>query len=65
MISDRFVDSSIAYQGGAGALGFDAVRRLHEFGSHGFLPDRTLLLQLSGSRGRGARPDPRRRRAPT
>ena len=46
VLCDRFVDSSIAYQGGAGGLGFDAVRRLHEAGSHGFLPDRTFLLQL-------------------
>jgi dTMP kinase len=46
VLCDRFVDSSIAYQGGAGGLGFDAVRALHSFGSHGFLPDRTLLLDL-------------------
>jgi dTMP kinase len=46
VISDRFVDSSIAYQGGAGGLGFDYVRQLHQAGSRGFLPDRTLLLQL-------------------
>lgn len=49
VLSDRFVDSSIAYQGGAGGLGFELVRRLHEAGSHGFLPDRTLLLQLPES----------------
>ena len=46
VLCDRFVDSSIAYQGGAGGLGFEAVRALHGFGSHGFLPDRTLLLKL-------------------
>ena len=46
VISDRFVDSSIAYQGGAGGLGFDTIRTLHDIGSHGFLPDRTLLLEL-------------------
>lgn len=46
VLCDRFVDSSIAYQGGAGGLGFDPVRALHGFGSHGFLPDRTLLLDL-------------------
>lgn len=46
VISDRFVDSSIAYQGGAGGLGFDAVRALHDTGSGGFLPDLTLLLDL-------------------
>ena len=47
VLSDRFVDSSIAYQGGAGGLGFDRIRALHDFASHGFLPDRTLLLRLS------------------
>ena len=47
VLSDRFVDSSIAYQGGAGGLGFDRIRALHDFGSRGFLPDRTLLLRLS------------------
>ena len=47
VLCDRFLDSSIAYQGGAGGLGFERVRALHQFGSHGFLPDRTLLLQLS------------------
>ena len=32
--------------GGAAGVGVDSVRRLHQFGSHGFLPDRTLLLEL-------------------
>ena len=46
VISDRFLDSSLAYQGGAGGLGLDPVRALHDFGSQGFLPDRTLVLML-------------------
>ena len=46
VLADRFVDSSIAYQGGAGDLGFDRIRALHDIGSHGFLPDRTLLLRV-------------------
>ncbi|QPQ55703.1 dTMP kinase [Allosphingosinicella flava] len=46
VLSDRFVDSSIAYQGGAGGLGKGAIRALHDFGSRGFLPDRTILLTL-------------------
>lgn len=46
VLCDRFVDSSIAYQGIVGHIGADAIRRLHEVGSHGFLPDRTLLLQM-------------------
>lgn len=47
VICDRFVDSSIAYQGAAGGLGEDAIRQLHAIGSRGFYPDRTLLLQLA------------------
>ncbi len=46
VLCDRFLDSSIAYQGGAGGLGEDAIRALHDVGSGGFLPDRTLLLRL-------------------
>ncbi|WP_165321545.1 dTMP kinase [Rhizorhabdus phycosphaerae] len=46
VLCDRFVDSSIAYQGGAGGLGLDRIRALHAFGSGGFLPERTLLLTL-------------------
>lgn len=46
VLSDRFLDSSLAYQGGAAGVGIETVRRLHEIGSHGFLPDRTLLLEL-------------------
>jgi dTMP kinase len=47
VISDRFLDSSLAYQGAAGALGVDVVRSLHRVGSGGLLPDRTILLQVS------------------
>ncbi len=44
VICDRFVDSSRAYQGAAGALGDDTVRALHGIGSGGLLPDLTLLM---------------------
>ncbi|MEO5808951.1 MAG: dTMP kinase [Sphingomicrobium sp.] len=54
VLSDRFVDSSLAYQGEAGGLGIEAVRDLHRFGSLDFLPDRTLVLQLDESEA-GAR----------
>lgn len=46
VLCDRFLDSSLAYQGGAAGLGVDAVRALHGFGSGGYLPDRTLLLEV-------------------
>lgn len=51
VVSDRFLDSSLAYQGEAGGLGIDAVRDLHRFGSLDFLPDRTLVLSLGGQEG--------------
>lgn len=51
VLSDRFLDSSLAYQGEAGGLGIDAVRDLHRFGSLDFLPDRTLVLILDESEG--------------
>ena len=44
VVCDRFVDSSVAYQGGADALGGEAIGTLHAIGSDGLLPDRTLLL---------------------
>lgn len=46
VLSDRFLDSSLAYQGGADGLGDEAIRTLHEIGSGGLLPHRTLLLHL-------------------
>jgi dTMP kinase len=46
VLCDRYLDSSIAYQGAAGGVGTDAIRTLHGIGSRGFLPDRTLLLEL-------------------
>lgn len=46
VISDRFVDSSRAYQGGAGGLGDEAICDLHAFGSGGLRPDCTILLEV-------------------
>ena len=47
VICDRFVDSSRAYQGGAGGLPDDDIIDLHELGSGGLLPDLTVLIELA------------------
>jgi dTMP kinase len=49
VISDRFLDSSIAYQGHADGVGEAEIRTLHDIGSDGLLPDRTLVLTLSAA----------------
>ena len=46
VVSDRFVDSSLAYQGGAGGLGIETVREINAFAIGGWFPDRTLVLTL-------------------
>ena len=51
VLCDRFVDSTMAYQGAAGGIDAAALRRLHEIGSGGLMPDRTLVLLLSPEEG--------------
>jgi len=46
VLLDRFVDSSLAYQGAARGLGVEAIRRLNAFATGGLAPDRTLLLRI-------------------
>jgi dTMP kinase len=46
VISDRFLDSSRAYQGGGLGLSDTEILALHDIGSKGLLPDRTLVLTL-------------------
>ena len=46
VISDRFLDSSLAYQGGARGLGVEEVAQVNEFATGGLQPDVTILLEL-------------------
>jgi dTMP kinase len=51
VLLDRFVDSSLAYQGGGRGLGIDEIRAINDFGTAGLRPDRTLLLRISPEAG--------------
>jgi dTMP kinase len=46
VVSDRFLDSSLAYQGGARGLGIEDVERVNHFATRGLKPDLTFLLDL-------------------
>ena len=46
VISDRFADSSLAYQGHARGLGTEKVKSLHAVVMNGFEPDLTILFDM-------------------
>src|SRR3954471_24260334 len=52
VLLDRFVDSSLAYQGAGRGLGIEAVAAINSFGTGGMVPDRTLLLRIDPAAGR-------------
>jgi dTMP kinase len=53
VVLDRFVDSSLAYQGAGRELGIESVRAINEFGTGGLQPDRTLWLAVPPAIARG------------
>jgi dTMP kinase len=55
VLLDRFVDSSLAYQGAGRSLGVEDVRAINRFATGGLSPDRTLLLRISPADGRARR----------
>lgn len=58
ILCDRFLSSSVAYQGFGGGLGMDEVLRIGQFCVGGLLPDRTILLDVdlaTSARRRGPR----------
>ena len=46
VVSDRFLDSSLAYQGAARGLGMGEVERVNSFATSGLTPDLTFLLAI-------------------
>jgi dTMP kinase len=46
VVSDRFADSTVAYQGAARGLGVDLVERFSDAATEGLAPDLTLLIRI-------------------
>jgi dTMP kinase len=57
VVLDRFVDSSLAYQGAGRYLGIEQVREINRFATGPLAPDRTLLLRISPAAGRARQSD--------
>ncbi|PRA02940.1 dTMP kinase [Arthrobacter sp. MYb229] len=55
VICDRFVDSSLAYQGMGRSLGFSAVSAINDFATTGLKPDATIILDIPAADGRARR----------
>lgn len=51
VLCDRFVDSSLAYQGVGREIGIEEVLRINEFAIEGHMPDATIFLSVSLSTG--------------
>jgi len=51
VISDRFADSSIAYQGYGRGLDLEALKRITRFATSGLKPDLTILLEIDVTAG--------------
>ena len=52
VLCDRYIDSSLAYQGYARGIGIEEVRSINEFAINGLYPDRTIYLDVSVEVGR-------------
>ncbi|MGX6449836.1 dTMP kinase, partial [Patulibacter sp. S7RM1-6] len=52
VLLDRYVDSSLAYQGGGRELGVEAVAAINALATEDCVPDRTLLLRVDRATGR-------------
>lgn len=51
VLQDRYIDSSVAYQGAGRVLGADEVRSLSEWATDALWPDLTILLDLDPAEG--------------
>ena len=51
VLCDRFIDSSLAYQGYARGIGIEEVYRINQFATGGLLPDLTLYFDVEAETG--------------
>lgn len=51
VISDRFVDSSLAYQGMGRSIGMDEVFSINQFAIEGHMPEKTIFLNVDPNIG--------------
>ena len=51
VLLDRFIDSSLAYQGAGRRLGIEQLRAINEFATGGLVADRTLVLTIDPELG--------------
>ena len=51
VVCERFVDSSLAYQGYGRKIGFDEVLKINEFAIEGLFPDLTIYLDVDEKTG--------------
>ncbi len=51
VLCDRFVDSSLAYQGCGRHLGIEEIWKINQFAIEGFVPEKTIYLDLSAEEG--------------
>lgn len=52
VLCDRYIDSSLAYQGFARGIGVEEVRAINEFAINGLYPDLTIYLDITAETGR-------------
>lgn len=51
VLCDRFIDSSLAYQGHARGIGIDDILRINEFAIDGTMPDLTIFFDIEPEEG--------------
>ncbi|AUJ53009.1 dTMP kinase [Staphylococcus hominis subsp. hominis] len=52
VLCDRYIDSSLAYQGYARGIGIEEVKKINEFAINGLYPDLTIYLDIDAEVGR-------------